>query len=77
MASSNSEQLLDSMLYKSDKVYICAKSKQKNCQGCGTKQQSVLFMLSTKTVNSVPLYMKILVISRDNSENIERISDKC
>ena len=76
MASSNSEQVLDSMFYESDTVYIGAKSKQNNCQGCGTEQQPVLFMLSTKTENSVPLYMKIHVISRDNSDNIERISEK-
>ena len=76
MAKSNSENLLDSMFYESDTAYIGSKSKESGCQGCGTQQQPVLFMLSTKIENSIPLYLKMHVMPVDNGENIEKITAK-
>ena len=76
MAKSNSENLLDSMFYESDTAYIGSKSKESGFQGCGTQQQPVLFMLSTKIENSIPLYLKMHVMPVDNGENIEKITAK-
>ena len=76
MAKSNSDNLLDSMFYESDTAYIGSKSKESGCQGCGLQQQPVLFMLSTKIENSIPLYLKMHVMPVDNGENIEKITAK-
>ncbi len=74
MGQSNGDQVLESKFYQSDVAYIGHKNQGK--AGMGTEQQPFLVILSTKKSNSIPLYVKIGLIDKDNKENINRIFQK-
>lgn len=76
MSYSNSEKILDSMFYEADTVYIGAKSKNSNCQGCATEKQPFLIILSTTKENSGPQYIKLHPIPVDNAEYMMKIIKK-
>lgn len=76
MSNSDSHKILDAMFYEADTAYIGTKSKEKNYQGCGTEQQPFLVVLSTKRENSIPKYIKLQVLQRDNSEWMKKIVTK-
>lgn len=70
MAMSNSEKVLDNLFYEADVAYIGAETPDH--PGMSTDQQPVLFMLSTDRENEYPEYLKMCVLSVDNSANMDR-----
>lgn len=76
MAESCSDKIMDSLFYEADVAYIGAKSTGEGRQGCGTEQQSCLFLLSTEKENNYPQYIKIFCIPTDNSNHTKNFINK-
>ena len=73
MNQSETGKKLDSMFYKADTAYIGSASKEPGHQGKGTQQQPFLALLSTEKDNSIPRYIRLIPILKDNSETMERL----
>lgn len=76
MAKSNSNRTLDSMFYEADTACVGSKSKEENHQGRATEQQPFLVVLSTAKENSIPLFVKLHVIPKDNQEFMDNMISK-
>lgn len=72
MADDNASNILDSMFYESDVIYIGAKSKEPGHRGMGTTKQPFLTLLSTGEENKYPLKIRLVPVSVDTGENIDR-----
>lgn len=73
MNQSETGKKLDSMFYEADTAYIGSASKEPGHQGKGTQQQPFLALLSTEKDNSIPRYIRLIPILKDNSENMVRL----
>lgn len=73
MNQSETGKKLDSMFYEADTAYIGSASKEPGHQGKGTQQQPFLALLSTEKDNSIPRYIRLIPILKDNSETMERL----
>ena len=66
MADDNASNILDSMFYESDVIYIGAKSKEPGHRGMGTTKQPFLTVLSTGEENKYPLHVRLVPILVDS-----------